>query len=138
MSSFWKGLSSRPQQAAGSLREMGLSLQGRVLEATAQLQTTAAAIEQAQANAVRKLLIRDSPPIWSLWVQTWRGESHAPFIWGIAVSVSAAYIRHRPAIFLLHAIVLLLLLLFVVYWFRGGITQTDQGRAEFAACDAGL
>jgi potassium-dependent mechanosensitive channel len=116
---------SRTQQAAGSLRERGLSLQGRVLEATAQLQTTAAAIEQAQANAVRNFFIRDSPPIWSLWVQTWRGESHAPFIWGTAVSVLAAYIRHRPTVFLLHAIIVLLLL-FVVYWFRGGIHKRSR------------
>jgi potassium-dependent mechanosensitive channel len=111
---------SRTQQTAESLRERGLSLQGRVLEATAQLETTAAAIEQAQASAVRNLFVRDSPPIWSVWVQTWKEESRAPFIRRTAVSVFAAYIRHRPTVFLLHAIIVLLLL-FVVYWFRGEI-----------------
>jgi hypothetical protein len=92
----------RTQQAAGSLRERGLSLQGRVLEATAQLQTTVSAIEEAQANAVKNLFLQDSPPIWSLWVRDWREESHAPFIWRTTVSLSAAYIRHRPTLFLLH------------------------------------
>jgi potassium-dependent mechanosensitive channel len=110
----------RTQQAAKALRERGLSLQGRVLEATAQLQTTVSAIEQSQANALQKLFVQDSPPIWSLWFQNWKEENRAPFIWRTTAHLSAAYIRRRPTVFLLHAIIILLLL-FVVYWFRSRI-----------------
>ncbi|MBV8968950.1 MAG: hypothetical protein JO331_07810, partial [Verrucomicrobia bacterium] len=110
----------RTQQAAKALRGRGLSLQGRVLEATAQLQTTVSAIEQSQANALKNLFVQDSPPIWSLWFQNWKEESRAPFIWRTTGHLSAAYLRRRPTVFLLHAIIILLLL-FVVYWVRSRI-----------------
>ena len=110
----------RTQQAAGSLRERGLSLQGRVLEAMAQSQTTISATEEAQANAVKKLFVQDSPPIWSLWARDWKEESQAPFIWRSTVRLAAAYIRHRPTLFLLNAIIILLLL-FVIFRLRGRI-----------------
>ena len=48
----------RTQQAVESVRERDLALQGRILEATAQLQITASAVEQAQASAVSQEFIR--------------------------------------------------------------------------------
>jgi len=59
----------RTGEAAESLRERDLALQGHVLEATARLQAIAPAFERAQANAVKNLFIRDSPPLWSLGVE---------------------------------------------------------------------
>ena len=68
------------QQAAESLRERDLTLQGRVLEATTRLQIASSAFEQAQADAVKNLFVQDSPPLWSLWVEHWREESRASLI----------------------------------------------------------
>jgi potassium-dependent mechanosensitive channel len=115
----------RTQQAVKSLRERDLSLQGRVLEATAQLQITSSAIELAQANAVKNLFVQDSPPIWNLWGENWREESHASLKLRTSVSLFLAYIRHRPTVFLLHAIIILLLLL-VVHWLRRGIHRWTE------------
>src|SRR5215469_7984105 len=62
----------RTRRAVESLRERDLGLQGQVLEATAELQTAAATLQQAQTNAVKNLFVQDSPPIWSLGVENWK------------------------------------------------------------------
>jgi potassium-dependent mechanosensitive channel len=113
------------RQAVESLRERDLTLQGRVLEATTRLQIASSAIEQAQAGAAKNLFVQDSPPIWRLWGGNWREESRASLKWRTSVSVFLAYIRHRPTVFLLHAIIILLLLV-VVLWCRRGIHKWTE------------
>jgi potassium-dependent mechanosensitive channel len=107
----------RTQQAAKSLRERDLTLQGGVLEATARLQIGLSALEQAQANAVRNLFVQDSPPIWRLGVESWQEESHVPVLWRSTASVFGAYIKRHSTDFLLHAFIFLLFLL-AVHWLR--------------------
>jgi potassium-dependent mechanosensitive channel len=116
---------SRTQQALESVRARDLTLQGRVLEATARLQVVSSALEQARAIAVRNLFVQDSPPIWSLEIKNWREESHASRMGRTSVSVFGAYIKSRPTIFLLHAIILLLFLL-VVYWLRREVHKCTE------------
>jgi potassium-dependent mechanosensitive channel len=118
-------LIGRTQRAVESLRERDLSLQGRVLEATARLQIAAATLEQAQANAVKNLFLQDSPPIWSLGVENWRAGSRASLIFRASTSVFVAYIRREPTVFLLHAIIFLLIL-FAMHWLRRGIRKWTQ------------
>jgi potassium-dependent mechanosensitive channel len=116
---------NRTQQALASLRARDLILQGRVLEATARVQTAASALEQAEAYAIKNLFVQASPPIWSIEIKNWRKESHAPLIWRAAVSVAGVYIKRRTTFFLLHAIILLLLLP-VVHWLRRGLHKWTE------------
>src|SRR6516225_10780804 len=51
----------RTRQALESRRATALALEGRVLESTAQVQTASSAVEQAQAKAVKNLLVQDTP-----------------------------------------------------------------------------
>ena len=115
----------RTQRAVESLRERDLILQGRVLEATARLQTAAAALAQAQTNAVKNLFAQDSPPIWSLGVENWKEVGRAAMIFGAGGSVFVAYVRRQPTLFLLHAIIILLLF-FAMHWLRRGIHKLTQ------------
>src|ERR1700756_1373979 len=85
----------RTQQAAESLRERDLALQGHVLEATARLQAIAPAFEGAQANAVRNLFIQDSPPLWRLGVEQWRKESQVSLIPPASAGLLRAYLRRE-------------------------------------------
>ena len=115
----------RTRQAVESRRAEVLALQGRVLESTARVQTASSALEQAQAKAVKNLFVQDSPPIWGLEIRNWREESRASLFWQASVSVSRAYIKSRPTIFLIHAIIILLLV-FVVHWLRRGVHKWTE------------
>jgi potassium-dependent mechanosensitive channel len=110
----------RTQQAAESLRERDLALQGHVLEATARLQAIAPAFEVAQANAVKNLFVQDSPPLWSLGSEQWRKESQASLIPPASAGLLRAYIRREPTVFLLHAGIMLFLFL-SMYRLRRGV-----------------
>jgi small-conductance mechanosensitive channel len=115
----------RTQQAVKALRARDLTLQGRVLEETARLQTASSALERAQANALKNLFVQDSPPIWRLGAESWQEESRVPVILRATVSVFVAYIKCHTTVFLLHAIIILLLLL-AVYWLRRGVHKWTE------------
>src|SRR6516162_3129202 len=119
----------RTRQALESRRATALTLEGRVLESTAQVQTASSAVEQAEARAVKNLLVQDSPPIWGLEISNWREESRASLFWQASLSVLSAYIKARPTIFLLHAIIILILVV-VVHRLRRGVhkwTEEEPG-----------
>jgi len=116
----------RTQQAVESVRERDLALQGRILEATAQLQITASAVERAQASAVRNLFVQDSPPIWSLRVSDWTQEYKAPAMWQASLSVGVTYIKHHWTAFLVHALIIFVLF-FVIRWLRGRVHKWTEG-----------
>jgi potassium-dependent mechanosensitive channel len=115
----------RTRQALESRRATALTLEGRVLESTDQVQTASSAVEQAEARAVKNLLVQDSPPIWGLEISNWREESRASFFWQASLSVLSAYIKARPTIFLLHAIIILILVV-VVHWLRRGVHKWTE------------
>jgi hypothetical protein len=105
----------RTREAVESRREAVLTLLSRVLESTDRVQTASSSVEQAQANAVKNLFVPDSPPIWSREIGNWTEESHESLFWRESVRAFSAYIKGRPTILLLHAIIILLLA-FVVHW----------------------
>jgi hypothetical protein len=118
-------LIGRTEQAAESLRERDLTLQGHVLEATARLQAVAPAFEQAQADAVKNLFVQDSPPLWRLGVEQWREESQASLIPAASLALLITYIRREPAVFVLHAAIILFFFL-VVSWLRRGVHKWTE------------
>ena len=115
----------RTEQAAESLRERDLALQGHVLEATARLQAIAPAFERAQADAVKNLFVQDSPPLWSLGIEQWRKESQASLVPPASTGLLKAYIRREPTVFLLHGVIMLFLLL-SIYRLRRGVHKLAE------------
>ena len=118
-------LIGRTEQAAESLRERDLTLQGHVLEATARLQAVAPAFEQAQADAVKDLFVQDSPPLWRLGVEQRREKSQASLIPAASLALLITYIRREPAVFVLHAAIILFFFL-VISWLRRGVHKWTE------------
>jgi potassium efflux system protein len=118
-------LIGRTEQAAESLRERDLTLQGHVLEATARLQSVAPAFEQAQADAVKNLFVQDSSPLWRLGVEQRREKSQASLIPAASLALLITYIRREPAVFVLHAAIILLFFL-VISWLRRGVHKWTE------------
>jgi small-conductance mechanosensitive channel len=54
------------RQATEAARIQVLTVQGDVAEQEARVQTTLATVEEAQSHALKGLLTKDSPPIWSI------------------------------------------------------------------------
>jgi hypothetical protein len=72
----------RTRQAAESGRAQVLTLQGRLSEQEARVRTALSSVEQSQDRALKSLLVRDSPPIWSREIslgREWQKQSGASF-----------------------------------------------------------
>ncbi len=115
----------RTREAVESRRAAVLTLLSRVLESTDRVQTASSSVEQAQASAVKNLFVPDSPPIWSREIGNWTEESHDSLFWRESVRAFSAYIKGRPTILLLHAIIILLLA-FVVHWLGRGVQKWTE------------
>jgi potassium efflux system protein len=121
------GAVTRAQQGVESLRERDLTLQGRVLEATTQLQISSSAIEQAQTNAIKNLFIQDSPPIWGVWANNSTNAIRTPTAWRTSLNVALTFITRQPMVFLVHALIILALI-GVMYWLRRGVQKWTEGQ----------
>jgi len=116
---------ARVQLGVESLRERDLTLQGRVLEATTELQIANSAIEQAQTNAIKNLFIQDSPPIWSLGANNSNKEISAATAWRASAHLALIYILRQPLVFLFHGLVILVLVV-AMYWLRRGVHKWTE------------
>jgi potassium efflux system protein len=100
----------RTRQAAESSRDQVLTLQGRLSEQEARVRIALSSVEQSQNQALKSLLVRDSPPIWS-------GESGLGREWekqsGASLSsqlkASTAFAKQHPFAFLVHALLIVLI-----------------------------
>jgi potassium-dependent mechanosensitive channel len=95
----------RTRQAAESGRAQVLTLQGHLSEQEARVRTTLSSVEQSQNRALKSLLVRDSPPIWSgekSLGREWEKQSRASF--SSQLKASTAFIEGHPFSFLLHAL----------------------------------
>jgi potassium efflux system protein len=100
----------RTRQAAESSREQVLTLQGRLSEQEARVRTALSSVEQSQNRALKSLLVRDSPPIWSGETslgREWEKQSGASF--SSQLKASTAFIKRHPFAFLIHALLIVLI-----------------------------
>ena len=100
----------RTRQAAESNREQVLTLQGRLSEQEARVRTALSSVEQSQNRALKSLLIRDSPPIWSGEIslgREWEKQIGASF--SSQLKASTAFAKQHPFAFLVHALLIVLI-----------------------------
>ncbi len=100
----------RTRQAAESSREQVLTWQGRLSEQEARVRTALSSIEQSQNRALKSLLVRDSPPIWSGEIslgREWEKQSGASF--SSQLKASTAFAKQHPFAFLVHALLIVLI-----------------------------
>jgi potassium efflux system protein len=120
----------RSRQAAESGRANVLRLQGRVSEEEARVRSALSSIEQGENQALRKLFVRDSPPIWSLAgslgteLQNQSGESFAS-----QLKTSTAFTKRLPFTFLTHAL-LIVLMAAVLHWMRHRIRKLAEQKPD--------
>jgi len=100
----------RTRQAAESGRAQVLTLQGRLSEQEARVRTALSSVEQSQDRALKSLLVRDSPPIWSREIslgREWQKQSGASFF--SQLKASTAFAKQHPFAFLVHALLIVLI-----------------------------
>jgi potassium efflux system protein len=100
----------RARQAAESGRVDVLTLQSRLFEQEARVRTALSSVGQLQNRALKSLLTRDSPPIWSgetSLASEWEKQSGASF--SSQLKASTAFTKRHPLALLVHALLLVLI-----------------------------
>jgi potassium efflux system protein len=115
-------LIDRTKQTAQSHRKRDLILQGHVLETTARLQAITPAFEQAQVNAAKDLFVQDSPPLWNLGVEQWRGATQASLIPPASASLLETYLQREPAVLYLQVAIIFAFFI-SLSWLRRGVEK---------------
>ena len=115
-------LIDRTQRTAQSLRQRDLILQGHALETTARLQAITPVFEQAQVNAAKNLFVQDSPALWSLGVEQWRGATQASLIPAASAALLKTYLQREPALLYLHVAIIFVFFLSLC-WLRRGVEK---------------
>jgi potassium efflux system protein len=96
------------RQALEASRARVLTLLGEISDEEMRIRRTLSSVEQSQLQALRDLLVRDSPPIWRLRTglrQEWQNRSGESFASQLKAAV--AFSRRVPFCFLIHASVLI-------------------------------
>ena len=103
-----------------------LTLQTRLSEEQTRVQTALASVEKLQTNALKSLLVRDSPPLWSLGTvmgKDWSdqvGRSSSTLM-----KASMAFTERLPFTFLSHALTILVISV-ALQWMRRRIRKAPE------------
>ncbi len=98
------------REMVGSVRANVLTLQTRLSEEEARVRTALASVEKLQTNALKSLLVRDSPPLWSLgnvFGKDWPDQVGRSF--SSQLKASTAFTERLPFTFLFHALAILVI-----------------------------
>jgi potassium-dependent mechanosensitive channel len=120
----------RSRQAAESSRANVLTLQGRVSQEEARVRSALSSIEQGENQALKKLFVRDSPPIWSLAASLgteWQRQSGESF--ASQLKTSTAFTKRLPFTFLTHAL-LITLMAAALHWMRHRIRKLAEQKPD--------
>jgi potassium-dependent mechanosensitive channel len=118
------------QQATESARLQVLTIQGDVAEQEARVGTTLASIEQSQNQALKSLLVRDNPPIWSteLGLSEWGTQSGTSFLseqW----QASLAFLQRYAFAFLVLPLLIVLITALLLFM-RRRLQKMTAGKQE--------
>ncbi len=109
-----------------SVRANVLTLQTRLSEEQTRVQTALASVEKLQTNALKSLLVRDSPPLWSLGTvmgKDWSDQvGRSSFM---LMKASMAFTERLPFTFLSHALTILVISV-ALQWMRRRIRKAPE------------
>jgi potassium-dependent mechanosensitive channel len=108
------------RQAVEASRARVLTLLSQISDEETRIRRTLSSIEQSQVQALRDLLVRDSPPIWSLKVgfgREWQNRSTQSF--ASQVKAATAFGKRLPFSFVIHAALLVVIALLLQRTRRG-------------------
>ena len=118
------------RRAAESGRARVLTVRSRLSEEEARVRTVLSSVEQAQIRALKGLLVRDSPPIWSLETglsREWKKQSGKSF--SSQLKASTAFTKRLPFTFLIHAL-LIVVIATALQWMRRGIRKLAKEKPD--------
>ncbi len=121
------------RRAAESGRARVLTVRSRLSEEEARVRTVLSLVEQAQIRALKDLLVRDSPPIWSLGTglrREWKKQSGRSF--SSQLKASTAFTKRLPFTFLIHALFIVVIAT-ALQWMRRRIRKSGEGKTRSAA-----
>ena len=108
------------RQAVEASRARVLTLLSQISDEETRIRRTLSSIEQSQVQALRDLLVRDSPPIWRLkavFGQEWQNRSTQSF--ASQVKAATAFGKRLPFSFVIHAALLVVIALLLQRTRRG-------------------
>lgn len=111
------------RQRVDERRTLVLTLQGDVAEQQARISQALASVRQARDAAVNRLLVRDSPPIWSREVRSLPGQSlvqESENSFSTQLTAFESYAVRESARFLTH-IAVILSFIAVLFWARNRV-----------------
>ena len=116
--------------AVEATRARVLTLLGQISDEETRIRRTLSAVEQSQIQALRDLLVRDSPPIWRLkggFGPEWQVQSSQSFIsqWKAAT----AFGERLPFSFVIHALVVVLIA-WIVQRSRHGMRELARAKPD--------
>ena len=124
------GSIERTRQATESGQVHVLALQSGFSEQEARVQTALSSIEEGENQALRRLFVRDSAPIWNLGTALGNElEKHSGESVTSQLKTSAAFIKRLPSTFLLHAF-LIVLIAGALHWLRSRIGKLAQEKPD--------
>ena len=130
--SLQNALDSIAQRRASveATRARVLTLLGQISDEETRIRRTLSAVEQSQIQALRDLLVRDSPPIWRIeggLGSEWQKRSSNTFVsqWKAA----AAFSKRLPFSFVIHALVVVLIA-WIVQRSRHGMRELARAKPD--------
>ena len=114
------------RKKVASRRAQVLSLQNRLFEQAARIQTALASVERSEGRALKGLLLRDSRPIWNAKVslhEEWSKNGRQLF--SSELRELTAYAKRLPSTFLAHLLITLVLVI-AVHWLRRGVQEWSK------------
>ena len=118
------------RRAAESSRARVLTLLSRLSDEEARVRTVQSSVEQAQIRALKGLLVRDSPPIWSLKTglgREWDEPSGRSL--SSQLEASTAFTKRLPFTFLIHAL-LIVAIATALQWMRSRIRKLAKEKPD--------
>jgi potassium-dependent mechanosensitive channel len=118
------------RQAVEASRARVLTLLTRISDEETRIRRTLSSIEQSQVQALRDLLVRDSPPIWRLkavFGQEWQNRSTESF--ASQVKAATAFGKRLPFSFVIHGALLVAIAL-VLQKTRRGVRKLAKEKPE--------
>ena len=105
------------QKMVESGRAKVLAVQTHLSEEEARIRTALSSVEQLQENALKTLVVKDSPAIWNLGRdgKTWGNQFGKTFSWQL--TASAAFAERLPYTFFIHGLVILIFAA-AIQWMR--------------------
>jgi small-conductance mechanosensitive channel len=118
------------RQATESCRAQVLTLQNRLSEKETRVRRALSSAEQSQILALKSLLVRDSPPIWSGETdlgREWEKQSGESFF--SQLKASTAFSKRLPFTFLIHAL-LIVVIATALHWMRRRIRKLAEEKPD--------